>query len=263
MAHFADNRQRTLPSTPTFRLDGKKALVTGGSRGIGFAAALALAEAGAEVTIAARDAAQLQNAVTDAAGAGLTLHSLVLDITATSVAEEVLSTLPAQDILVNSAGLARHQPFVEVTPENYDAVMAVNLRATFFVSQYIARGMRETGRGGSIIHISSQMGHVGGELRSVYCASKFALEGLTRAMATELGTDGIRVNTVCPTFIRTELSRDSLADPAFHQHVMRSIKLGRLGEPEDIMGPVVFLASPAAALITGTSLLVDGGWTAT
>lgn len=252
----------TLPKTPSFRLDGKRALVTGGSRGIGFAAGLALAEAGAEVWIAARDRAQLEAAVDAAGEAGLTLSPLVVDITQSAEVERAIERLPALDILINSAGLARHQPFTDVSRENYDAVMDINVRATFFVSQQVVRRMIDAGIQGSIVHISSQMGHVGGPMRSVYCASKFALEGMTRAMAIELGPSGIRVNTLCPTFIATELSQTSLADPAFHQQVLSNIKIGRLGQLEDVMGPVVFLASQAAALITGTALLVDGGWTA-
>ncbi|ENA0608627.1 SDR family oxidoreductase [Enterobacter bugandensis] len=252
-----------IPQTPPFSLNGKRALVTGGSKGIGFACAVALAQAGARVWIAARDPDSLANAVERAAREQLTLTPLALDITQSTRVEESLSQLPAMDILVNSAGLARHQPFMEVSDENYDAVMAVNFRATFFVSQLVARRMCREGIEGSIIHISSQMGHVGGPQRSVYCASKFALEGLTRTMALELGEHGIRVNTLCPTFIETELSRQSLGDPAFRQYVMNNIKLPRLGKVEDVMGPVVFLASDAAALITGSALMVDGGWTAT
>lgn len=252
----------TLPVTPSFRLDGQRALVTGGSRGIGFAAALALAAAGAEVWMAARNADDLAQAAEQALAAGLMLHPLTLDITDSAACRTALDALPPFDLLVNSAGLARHQRFTAVSEADFDAVMAVNLRATFFLSQQVVQRMQAAGIRGAVIHVSSQMGHVGGPDRSVYCASKFALEGLTRAMAIELGPHGIRVNSLCPTFIETELARDSLADPDFHRHVLSSIKLGRLGTPEDIMGPVVFLASPAAALITGTSLLVDGGWTA-
>ncbi|MCS3407014.1 SDR family NAD(P)-dependent oxidoreductase [Serratia sp. AKBS12] len=253
----------TLPHTPAFSLNGRRALVTGGSRGLGFACAIALARAGAQVWIAARNGDELARAVELAATEALVLHPLALDITQTQRVEEALSQLPALDILVNSAGLARHQPFLEVSEANFDAVMALNLRATFFISQLTARRMREQGIAGSIIHISSQMGHVGGPQRSVYCASKFALEGLTRTMALELGEAGIRVNTLCPTFIETELTRHSLRDPDFHRFVMSNIKLPRLGKVEDIMGPVVFLASDAAAMITGSALMVDGGWTAT
>ncbi|CAI0841614.1 MULTISPECIES: SDR family NAD(P)-dependent oxidoreductase [Enterobacterales] len=253
----------TLPQTPSFSLHGRRALVTGGSKGLGFASAVALANAGAEVWMAARNRDDLARAVELAAGGELTLHPLALDITASKQVTETLSTLPAMNILVNSAGLARHQPFLEVSEDNFDAVMDLNLRATFFISQQVARRMRDQNITGSIIHISSQMGHVGGPQRSVYCASKFALEGLTRTMALELGEAGIRVNTLCPTFIETELSRSSMEDPDFHRYVMSNIKLPRLGKVEDVMGPVVFLASDAAAMITGSALMVDGGWTAT
>ncbi|MTD37216.1 SDR family oxidoreductase [Erwinia sp. CPCC 100877] len=252
-----------LPRTPDFCLRGQRALVTGGSRGIGFAAAVALAQAGAEVWIAARDPRTLDRAVTLAGQEQVKLQPVTLDITDTARVEHVLSGLPNFDILINSAGLARHRPFLDVTAEEFDAVMALNLRATFFISQSVARNMHRQRIAGAIIHISSQMGHVGGPDRSVYCASKFALEGLTRTMALELGSAGIRVNTLCPTFIETELSRASLSDPDFRRYALDNIKLHRLGRVEDIMGPVVFLASPAAAMITGTSLLVDGGWTAT
>ncbi|UKY38904.1 SDR family NAD(P)-dependent oxidoreductase [Pantoea dispersa] len=252
-----------LPQTPTFSLHGKRALVTGGSKGLGFACAVALAEAGADVWIAARHHSDLAAAAELAAAEQLTLQPLTLDITDTQRVEAVLNSLPAMDILVNSAGLARHQPFLTVSEENFDAVMTLNLRATFFLSQRVARRMRDEGRAGSIIHLSSQMGHVGGPERSVYCASKFALEGLTRTMALELGKAGIRVNTLCPTFIETDLSRQALRDEEFRRYVMSNIKLPRLGRVEDVMGPVVFLASDAAAMITGSAMMVDGGWTAT
>lgn len=252
-----------LPHTPSFSLHGKRALVTGGSKGLGFACAVALAEAGADVWIAARHRSDLAAAAEVAAAEQLTLQPLTLDITDAQRVEAVLNSLPAMDILVNSAGLARHQPFLTVSEENFDAVMTLNLRATFFLSQRVARRMRDEGRAGSIIHLSSQMGHVGGPERSVYCASKFALEGLTRTMALELGKAGIRVNTLCPTFIETDLSRQALRDEEFRRYVMSNIKLPRLGRVEDVMGPVVFLASDAAAMITGSALMVEGGWTAT
>ncbi|MEA1064059.1 SDR family NAD(P)-dependent oxidoreductase [Erwinia sp. HR93] len=253
----------TLPQTPSFMLTGQRALVTGGSKGIGFAIAVALARAGAEVWIIARREEALRDAAALADGEGLKLHPVALDITDSVQMAQALRALPAFNVLVNSAGLARHQPFLEVSEENYNAAMALNVRATFFVSQQVARRMREDGIAGSIIHVSSQMGHVGGPQRSVYCESKFALEGLTRTMALELGADGIRVNTLCPTFIETELSREALREPEFHRYVLDNIKLGRLGKLEDVMGPAVFLASKASAMVTGTSLLVDGGWTAT
>lgn len=253
----------TLVQTPSFSLHGKRALVTGGSRGIGFAAAVALAQAGAEVWIAARDGEALAHAASLAAEHQLSLHPVTLDITDADQTERILSTLPDIDILVNSAGLARHEPFLDASEASFDAVMAVNVRATFFISQRVAARMRDQRIAGSIIHLSSQMGHVGGPRRSVYCASKFALEGLTKAMALELGEDGIRVNTLCPTFIETALSAPSLAEPDFRRYVLDNITLRRLGKLEDIMGPVVFLASDAAGMITGSALMVDGGWTAT
>ncbi|MCU6684003.1 SDR family oxidoreductase [Leclercia sp. H6W5] len=253
----------TFPEMPSFGLHGKRALVTGGSRGLGFACAVALAHAGAQVWIAARDRQGLDGAATLAAEHGLGLHPVALDITDVAQVESALAGLPAFDILVNSAGLARHEPFLAVSEENFDAVMAINLRATFFISQRVAARMRDQQIAGSIVHLSSQMGHVGGPRRSVYCASKFALEGLTKAMALELGEDGIRVNTLCPTFIETALSASSLADPEFRRYVLDNIKLPRLGKVEDVMGPVVFLASDAAGMITGSALMVDGGWTAT
>jgi len=253
----------TFPEMPSFGLHGKRALVTGGSRGLGFACAVALASAGAQVWIAARDRQGLDDAVTLASQHELVLHPVALDITDVAQVESVLVGLPAFDVLVNSAGLARHEAFLAVSEENFDAVMAINLRATFFISQRVAARMREERIAGSIIHLSSQMGHVGGPRRSVYCASKFALEGLTKAMALELGEDRIRVNTLCPTFIETALSAPSLAEPEFRRYVLDNIKLRRLGNVEDIMGPVVFLASDAAGMITGSALIVDGGWTAT
>ncbi|CAN5518983.1 hypothetical protein BH11PSE7_BH11PSE7_32290 [soil metagenome] len=166
------------------------------------------------------------------------------------------------DVLVNSAGTNIPAAFVDVSAEDFDSVMSLNLRATFFVSQQVVRTWVDTKRPGSIINISSQMGHVGSPRRTVYCASKWAMEGLTRAMAVELGSLGIRVNTICPTFVETTMTAPFFADQEFAKYVKSKIALGRLGRPEDIMGAVVFLASDAAALTTGASLMVDGGWTA-
>ena len=252
----------TLPRTPSFRLDHRRALVTGGTRGIGLGAAVALAEAGAAVTVAARTAADIERVVNDMAAAGLTAEGVALDITDRETVKAFVEDVEAFDILVNSAGTARHSDFSEITPENYSAVMDVNLAATIFVSQAVVKKLMASGKGGSIIHVSSQMGHVGGPRRAVYAASKHAVEGLTKAMAIELAPNNIRVNTVCPTFVETELTARNLSDPDFRSWVLSKIKLGRLGQVEDLMGPIVFLASDAAALITGTSLLVDGGWTA-
>jgi NAD(P)-dependent dehydrogenase (short-subunit alcohol dehydrogenase family) len=251
-----------LPRTPSFRLDGKRALVTGGTRGIGLGAAVALAEAGASVTIAARTAADIEAVVNRMADAGLSAEGVALDITDHEATRTFVNDVEPFSILVNSAGTARHSSFADITYPNYQAVMDINLAATIFVSQAVVGRLLEQGMAGSIIHISSQMGHVGGPQRAVYSASKHAVEGLTKAMAIELGPNNIRVNTVCPTFVATELTAKNLSDPDFKSWVLSKIKLGRLGRVEDMMGPIVFLASDASALITGTSLLVDGGWTA-
>jgi NAD(P)-dependent dehydrogenase (short-subunit alcohol dehydrogenase family) len=251
----------TLPRTPSFRLDGKRALVTGGTRGIGLGASVALAEAGAAVTIAARTAGDIEALVNEMADAGLNAEGVALDITDSAAVKEFIAEVEPFQILVNSAGTARHSAFADITPANYHAVMDLNLSATLFVSQAVVARLVAAGLPGSIIHISSQMGHVGGPSRAVYAASKFAVEGLSKAMAIELGANNIRVNTVCPTFIETELTAKNLSDPEFRSWVLSKIKLGRLGRVEDIMGPIVFLASDAASLVTGASLLVDGGWT--
>jgi NAD(P)-dependent dehydrogenase (short-subunit alcohol dehydrogenase family) len=251
-----------LPRTPSFRLEGKRALVTGGTRGIGLGAAVALAEAGADVTIVSRTAADVTATVEAILDADLTASGRPLDVTDTAAVQTFISTAEPFDILVNSAGGARHSAFLDITETDYQAVIDLNLKSALFASQAVAARLIAAGRSGSIIHISSQMGHVGGPKRAVYSASKFAVEGLTKAMAIELGPHNIRVNTICPTFIETELTAKTLADPDFRAWVLSKIKLGRLGRIEDIMGPVLFLASDAAAMITGSSLMVDGGWTA-
>lgn len=252
----------TLPNTPSFRLEGKRALVTGASSGIGLAAAVALGQAGAHVVLVARGLDALEDVTEQMTSAGYSAQSLQLDITDIEATDAAVQSLGPFDVLVNSAGLARHSPALDTTSEVFDAVMAVNLRAAYFLTRVVAQGLIDAGKGGSLINLSSQMGHVGGIERSVYCASKHALEGMTKAMAIEWGKHGIRVNTLCPTFIRTPLAEQTLANPERRAWIESMIKLGRVGEVEDIMGPVVFLASDASALMTGTSLLIDGGWTA-
>ncbi|MEM7696404.1 MAG: SDR family oxidoreductase [Pseudomonadota bacterium] len=251
-----------LPKTPSFRLDGRRALVAGASSGIGLGAAVALAEAGAAVTLAARRAAPLEATAAALTDAGHTATPLVLDVADVSATAKSVSAEGPFDILVNSAGLARHGPALETSQNTYDAVTNVNVRAAYFLAQAVARDLVEAGKPGSLITISSQMGHIGGVDRAVYCATKHAVEGFTKAMAIEWGPAKIRVNTICPTFIATELAAQTLKNPERRRWVEEKIKLGRVGEVEDVMGAVVFLASDAAALITGTSLLVDGGWTA-
>jgi NAD(P)-dependent dehydrogenase (short-subunit alcohol dehydrogenase family) len=252
----------TLPRTPSFRLDGRRALVTGASSGIGAAAAVALAEAGAEVWLSARRAEALQDLSDAMRAEGWAAHPLPLDISDVVGTEAALQALPVFDILVNSAGMARHSPATDTAPQDFDAVSDLNFRAAYFLTRAVAARLMAEGKPGSLINISSQMGHVGGVDRAVYAATKHAVEGMTKSMAIEWGRHGIRVNTIAPTFIRTPLTEGTFANPDRARWIAEKIKLGRVGEVTDIMGPVVFLASDAAALITGTSLLVDGGWTA-
>jgi NAD(P)-dependent dehydrogenase (short-subunit alcohol dehydrogenase family) len=250
------------PRTPSFRLDGRRALVTGASSGIGFGAAAALAEAGADVTLVARRAPELEAATTAIVAAGGKAAARVLDITDIAASAAFVAEAGPFDVLVNSAGLARHMPALETTVEDYDAAMSLNLRAAYFLTREVARGLVQAKKPGSLINVSSQMGHVGGPDRAVYCANKHALEGMTKAMALEWAPHGIRVNTLCPTFIRTPLGEKTLAIPERKAWILSKIKLGRVGEIEDLMGPVLFLASDASALMTGTHLIIDGGWTA-
>ncbi len=251
-----------LPITPSFRLDGKRALVTGASSGIGLGAAAALASAGAEVWCVARRLEGLTTLRDALRAQGARAEAAAIDITDLSRTAAFVAQNGPFDILVNSAGMARHSPAVNTTPEDYDAAMNLNLRAAYFLTREVAKGLIAAGRGGSLINLSSQMGHVAGPDRAVYAANKHALEGMTKAMAIEWGPHGIRVNTLCPTFIRTPLAEQTLAIPERRAWILSKIKLGRVGEVEDLMGPIVFLASDASALMTGTHLIIDGGWTA-
>lgn len=251
-----------FPSTPSFDLSGKRALITGASSGIGLACAVALAERGAEVVLAARRKDTLRDIADQMATQGWLAKALSLDVSDVPATADAVARHGPFDILLNSAGLARHSAAVDTTPEDFDAVMTINLRGAYFLTQAVAKGLMAAGKPGSLINISSQMGHVGGVDRAVYCASKFAVEGFTKAMALEFGPVGIRINTICPTFILTDLTRPTFEDPDKRAWVLDKIKLGRPGEVEDIMGAVVYLASDASKLVTGTAMMVDGGWTA-
>ena len=249
-------------ATPSFRLDRKRALITGAGRGIGRAAAFALAEAGAHVTLAARTASELEAAAAAIRARGQPADVLLLDVTDVSAVRQAIAAAAPFGILLNNAGTNRPRPLVEVTVDDFDAIMAVNVRAAYFVAQAVARRLIESKQPGSIINVSSQMGHVGAARRSVYCASKHAMEGFTKAMAIELAAHNIRVNSLAPTFLDTPLTRPFFQDKSFRDEVLSKIKLGRLGSVDDLVGAIVFLASDASSLMTGSALMLDGGWTA-
>jgi len=251
-----------LPKTPSMSLNGRKAIITGASSGIGLGCAVALAEAGAHVCLSARNSKNLNKVVEAIQAKGMNAEAITLDVSDVKASQEVILTNGPFDVLVNSAGSAHHTPSKDTNEEDFVDVMNVNLRGAYFLTQAVAMGLVQNKKPGSLINISSQMGHVGGIDRAVYSASKHAVEGFTKAMAIEWGPYNIRVNTICPTFIRTPLTQSTFNNPKHRGWIEEKIKLGRVGEVEDIMGAVVFLASDASAMVTGSALMVDGGWTA-
>jgi NAD(P)-dependent dehydrogenase (short-subunit alcohol dehydrogenase family) len=251
-----------LPRTPSMRLDGLTAVVTGAGRGLGRACAIALAEAGAEVALVSRTPSELEALAAEIETHGGKARPLACDILDPRQITARIEALERIDILVNNAGGNLPEPFVDVSEERLDRILTLNVRSAFLVAQASARRMIAGGRGGSIIHMSSQMGHVGAPNRTVYCMTKHAIEGLSKAMAVELAPHRIRVNAIGPTFVLTPLTRPFFERKAFRDDTLARIPIGRLAELEDIMGAVVFLASAAAAMITGASLTIDGGWTA-
>ena len=252
----------TLPQTPSFSLTGKRALVTGASSGIGLGCAVALGQAGAAVTLAARSEDKLNDIAQQMTDAGMTADVLPLDVSDIPATTDAVAENGPFDILVNAAGLAIHTPVLETKEPDFDAVSNLNFKGAYFLTRAVAKGLIDTGKPGSLINITSQMAYVGGIDRAVYCGTKHAVEGFTKAMAIEWGKLGIRVNTICPTFIRTPLTEPTFQNPDRVKWIMEKIKLDRIGEVTDIMGPVVYLASDASALMTGTHMLIDGGWTA-
>ncbi len=252
----------TLPAAPSFRLDGRRAVVTGAGRGIGLAAAAALAGAGAAVTLLARSEGEIAAAAAAIVAAGGVADAVPLDVSDLGAVAAFFAERPAFHVLVNNAGTNRPMPMWEVGQADYDAVLDLNLKSAFFVAQACVKRMMAEGVPGSLIHIGSQMGHVGGPNRSLYCASKWAMEGMNKSFALDLAPHGIRSNIIAPTFIETPLTKPFFEDEAFRLSVLQKIKLGRIGTVEDLMGPLLLLASDASSLMTGTSLLVDGGWTA-
>ena len=247
-----------LPKTPSFGLGGRKALVTGAGRGIGLAAAAALADVGAEVLLTARTKSEIDDAAKAICDAG----GSASDVTDRAEVQSVVDAAGPFHVLFNNAGMNRPALAVDVTESDYDEIMGLNVKAAYFTAQTVTRSMIDADVRGSIINVSSQMGHVGAQGRTVYCASKHAIEGFTRALAWEVGEHGIRVNTLCPTFIETPMTRPMLTATEIMKRVLSKIVLGRVGTVEDIMGAVVYLASDASQLVTGSALLVDGGWTA-
>jgi NAD(P)-dependent dehydrogenase (short-subunit alcohol dehydrogenase family) len=242
----------------TFDVEGAEVIVTGASRGIGAAAAEALAAAGARrLTLIARGRAALE----DVAGRiGTGARAIACDVTDRAAVEAAFEAIDRVDVIVHAAGANVPQDFLEVELDTADRLWALNVRAGLHLSQLAVRRM--PAEGGVVIFLSSQMGHVGAKRRTVYCATKHAVEGLTKAMAVELAPRGIRVVAVAPTFVETPLTAPFLADPRFREETLAQIPLGRLGAPGDVAGAIVFAASPAAALMTGSSLRLDGGWTA-
>lgn len=247
---------------PWLGLAGKTALVCGASSGIGRACALALAEAGADLVVAARNADALRRLADEIAAEGGACRPLAVDVTDVDALRTALAGVPRLDALINCAGRNLPEPVEAVTPERFDAVFDLNVRAAFFLCQEAVLHMRRHGGGGAIVNVSSQMGHVGAPGRTVYCASKHAIEGLTKALAVELARDGIRVNSVCPTFVETPMTAPMFEVPSFRDDVLAKIPMGRVGSVDEVTGAVLFLVSAQASLITGASLLVDGGWTA-
>lgn len=250
-----------FPRTPDFDLTGKRALVAGASSGIGLACAVALAEHGAHVTLAARREGKLMEIADQMKEQGWSADTFPMDVADVEATAKDVESHDPFDILVNSAGLAIHSKSIATRVEDFDRVMGVNLRGAYFLTQAVAKKLIEAEQSGSLINISSQMAHVGGQERAVYCSSKHAVEGFTKSMAIEWGPANIRVNTICPTFILTELTQQTFDDPDKRAWIEDKIKLGRVGKVEDIMGAVLYLASDASTLVTGTSMMVDGGWT--
>lgn len=249
-----------------FRLDGRTALVTGAGRGMGRSIALALAAAGAQTWLVSRTRAELEKVAAEIDYAGGAAHVAVCDVTDAADVSRTVAAIPTLDVLVSNAGMNIPEPFVDVSIEHLDRVMALNVRSVFLVAQAATRKMLEANnrreRGGAIVNITSQMGHVGAERRTVYCMTKHAVEGLTKALAVELAPHNIRVNSVAPTFIGTPMTAPMFRDPGFSDWVMQRIPLGRLGTLDEVAAAVLFAAAPAASLMTGTSLVIDGGWTA-
>lgn len=249
------------PMLPSMRVDGQVAVVTGAGRGIGAGCALALAEAGAEVVAISRTTAEIDAVVGSITDAGGTARAVTCDVTDTDAMRHAFDEIGRIDILVNNAGTAIGSSLLDLEADALDVMLSLNCRAAVLVAQAAARSMVDEG-GGVIINLSSTFGKNGRPNNSVYSATKHFIEGFTKSTAVELASSGVRVVAVGPTAIDTPLTHDRLNDPETGGDLLARIPLGRFGHIQDVVGAVVFLAGPAASLITGTTLMVDGGWTA-
>jgi NAD(P)-dependent dehydrogenase (short-subunit alcohol dehydrogenase family) len=258
MSSIAPLRPYPLPA-----LAGKQVIITGASRGIGAACALACANAGAEwIALIARSESRLRDVAVRVHDAGGRAFVHPCDVTDTTALQQTIETFASANVLVNCAGGNQPEQLLNVAPETFEWLWRLNVQSAFFASQAAAKGMIEQHRPGVIVNVSSQMGHVGAPLRSVYCTTKHAIEGLTKALAVELAADNIRVVSIAPTFVRTEMTAAQLDDPAIGPALLAQIPLGRFATPQQVAAAVVFAASDAAGALTGTSLVIDGGWTA-
>jgi NAD(P)-dependent dehydrogenase (short-subunit alcohol dehydrogenase family) len=245
-----------------FSLAGKRALVTGAGRGLGARAAQVLAGAGAHVTLIARSVEQITEVSKEINSKGEHASAHVVDVTDATAFRAFVDSQAPFDVLINNAGTNQPKLLIDTTDESMDFVLNLNVNAAMRVARDVVRGIMAAKRGGSIINISSQMGHVGSPRRTVYCASKHAMEGFTKALAWEVGEYNIRVNSLCPTFIETPMTKPMLDDPAFFDFVVKRTALGRVGRLDELDGPLLFLASEASSLMTGAALVIDAGWTA-